>query len=217
MTEMILKSVQARKTFPSVGGDVVAVAEVDLKVKSSEFVGLYGPSGCGKSTFLLMAGGLMEPTSGEILVAGQNIYQMDASYRSGFRAENIGFLFQQFHLIPYLNVLENVLTPALAGNVDNAEDKARELLKHFSLDHRLTHVPSKLSTGEQQRVALVRALLRSPKLLLADEPTGNLDTDNSKTVLDFLDEFAKSGGAVVMATHDPAALERTTRSISLKN
>ena len=217
MTEMILKSVQARKTFPSVGGDVVAVAEVDLEVKSSEFVGLYGPSGCGKSTFLLMAGGLMEPTSGEILVAGQNIYQMDASYRSGFRAENIGFLFQQFHLIPYLNVLENVLTPTLAGNVDNAEDKARELLKHFSLDHRLTHVPSKLSTGEQQRVALVRALLRSPKLLLADEPTGNLDTDNSKTVLDYLDEFAKSGGAVVMATHDPAALERTSRSISLKN
>ena len=158
----------------------------------------------------------MEPTSGGISVAGQSLYQLDASQRSDFRAQNIGFLFQQFHLIPYLNVLENVLTPTLAGDLENAEEKARVLLKRFSLDHRLTHVPSKLSTGEQQRVALVRALLRSPKLLLADEPTGNLDAENSKEVLDYLDEFAKSGGAVVMATHDPVALERTSRSIQLR-
>ena len=215
MTDIILKCENARKAFPAAGGEVVAVSGVDLEVMSGEFVALYGASGCGKSTLLLMAGGLMEPTSGQISVRGQGLYKLDASQRSNFRAQNIGFLFQQFHLIPYLNVLENVLTPTLAGDVENAEDKARELLKRFSLDHRLTHTPSKLSTGEQQRVALVRALLRSPKLLLADEPTGNLDTQNSQAVLDCLDEFAKSGGAVVMATHDPAALERTSRSVSL--
>ena len=215
MTEVVLKCESVKKAFPSVEGEVVAVSDVSLEVKSGEFIGLYGASGCGKSTLLLMAGGLMEPSSGQVTVSGEKLYQMDASQRSKFRAENIGFLFQQFHLIPYLNVLENVLTPTLAGELDNAEDKAKELLKRFSLDHRLTHVPSKLSTGEQQRVALVRALLRSPKLLLADEPTGNLDTENSKDVLDYLDEFAKSGGAVVMATHDPAALQRTSRSIQL--
>ena len=215
MTDIILKCEKAGKTFPSAGGEVVAVSEVDLEVSGGEFLGLYGASGCGKSTLLLMVGGLMEPTSGEISVDGQDLYKMDASQRSDFRAQNIGFLFQQFHLIPYLNVMENVLTPTLAGDLENAEDKARELLKRFSLDRRLTHIPSKLSTGEQQRVALVRALLRSPKLLLADEPTGNLDAENSKVVLDYLDEFAKSGGAVVMATHDPAALERTSRSIKL--
>ena len=216
MTDIILKCEKAQKTFPSAGGDVVAVSGMDLEVRGGEFVGLFGASGCGKSTLLLMAGGLMEPTSGAVSVVGQNLYQLDASQRSDFRAQNIGFLFQQFHLIPYLNVLENVLTPTLAGDLENAEEKARVLLKRFSLDHRLTHVPSKLSTGEQQRVALVRALLRSPKLLLADEPTGNLDAENSKEVLDYLDEFAKSGGAVVMATHDPVALERTSRSIQLR-
>ncbi len=216
MTDIVLKCEKVRKTFPAPGEDVLAVSEMDLEVGAGEFVGLFGASGCGKSTLLLMSGGLMEPTSGNVEVLGKSLYQASETERSAFRANNIGFLFQQFHLVPYLNVLENVLAPTLAGDLPNARESAIDLLKQFSLDHRLDHVPSKLSTGEQQRVAFVRSILRKPKLLLADEPTGNLDAENSNEVLNYLDEFAKSGGAVVMATHDPVALERSSRSIQLR-
>ena len=157
----------------------------------------------------------MEPTAGQMEVLGKFLYQTCNAELSSFRADNIGFLFQQFHLVPYLNVLENVLAPTLAGDLPDARETALHLLKRFSLDHRLTHIPSKLSTGEQQRVAFVRAILRKPKLLLADEPTGNLDADNSQALLDYLENFAKDGGAVVMATHDPKAMERASRSVRL--
>ena len=215
MTEPILQCVNSGKTFPSQSGEVTALSGANLEVSAGEFVGLFGASGCGKSTLLLMAGGLMVPTTGTIQVCGQDPYSMDPSARATFRAENIGFLFQQFHLVPYLDVLENVLVPTLAGEIPAARERAAELLSKFSLGHRLAHRPSQLSTGEQQRVAFVRAILRKPKLLIADEPTGNLDAENSKAILDFIDQYVKEGGAAVMATHDPAALERTSRSIKL--
>ena len=215
MTELVLQCEKVRKTFPAPGEDVLAVPELDLQANAGEFVGLFGASGCGKSTLLLMAGGLMEPTSGQLEVLGKPLYQISEAERSSFRANNIGFLFQQFHLVPYLNVLDNVLAPTLAGDLPDPKETAIDLLKRFSLDHRLSHVPSKLSTGEQQRVAFVRAILRKPQLLLADEPTGNLDAENSKAVLDYLHEYAQSGGAVVMATHDPVAIERTSTSVKM--
>jgi len=215
MTDIVLKCEKVRKTFPAPGEDVLAVSEMDLEVGAGEFVGLFGASGCGKSTLLLMSGGLMEPTSGNVEVLGKSLYQASETERSAFRANNIGFLFQQFHLVPYLNVLENVLAPTLAGDLPNARESAIDLLKQFSLDHRLDHVPSKLSTGEQQRVAFVRSILRKPKILLADESTGNLDAENSQAILDYIDGFVKEGGAAIMASHDLAALEWTQRSVKL--
>ena len=136
--------------------------------------------------------------------------------RATFRGERIGFVFQQFHLIPYLDVLDNVLIGELAADDDeNLQDRARQLLEQFNLGHRLHHTPSRLSVGEQQRVALARALLRSPKLVLADEPTGNLDTENSAIILEHLAGFAKDGGAVLMVTHDDRARAAANRSIEL--
>lgn len=215
MTEPILKCDNIGKTFPSPSGEVTAVSGASLEAGAGEFIGLFGASGCGKSTLLLVAGGLMEPSSGSVQVCGKNPYSLDPAARAAFRAENIGFLFQQFHLVPYLSVLENVLAPTLATNVPDAETRADELLQKFSLGHRTSHRPSQLSTGEQQRVAFVRAILTQPKLLIADEPTGNLDAENSQAILDYIDGFVKEGGTAVMATHDPAALERTQRSVKL--
>ena len=215
MSEAILDCKGLRKVFSNNGAEVEALGEITLSASPGEFIGLFGPSGCGKSTFLLVAGGLLAPTSGSLQVCGKNPYAMDSSARAAFRATNVGFLFQQFHLIPYLDVLGNVLAPTLASSLPHAEDRARQLLDKFQLRHRLNHVPSKLSTGEQQRVALIRSILREPRLLFADEPTGNLDKENGTLVLDFLEGFAKDGGTVLMATHDSEALQRTTRSVEL--
>lgn len=211
----VLQCDNLRKVFSNNGTDVEALANVSFQADAGEFISLFGPSGCGKSTLLLIAGGLLVPSSGALQVCGQDPYLLNASARANFRAEHIGFLFQQFHLVPYLNVLDNVLAPTLAGDFPDAEHRARGLLDRFQLAHRLTHIPARLSTGEQQRVALVRAILRRPKLLFADEPTGNLDQENSTLVLDYLNEFATDGGTVVMATHDPYAMEQSGRTVQL--
>ena len=145
---------------------------------------------------------------------------MSSDARSNFRAANIGFVFQQFHLVPYLSVLENVLAPAIATRGtpnDVAFNRARSLVVQFGLEHRIDHVPGELSSGERQRTALARALLNSPKLLLADEPTGNLDEENAELVLNHLAEFAAGGGAVLLVTHDPKAAAKAGRTVFLKD
>tara|TARA_A100001037_G_scaffold250685_1_gene233842 strand:- start:86 stop:742 length:657 start_codon:yes stop_codon:yes gene_type:complete len=216
MSESILECSDLRRVFSSNGAEVEALAAFSFSARAGEFVSLFGPSGCGKTTLLLVAGGLLAPTSGTLQVCGENPYALSSSARAAFRARNIGFLFQQFHLVAYLDVLDNVLAPTLAGPFPNAEERARELLDKFQLGHRLHHVPAKLSTGEQQRVALVRSLLRKPRILYADEPTGNLDKDNAALVLDHLEAFAQDGGTVLMATHDSEALQRTTCRVELE-
>ena len=138
-----------------------------------------GPSGCGKSTLLLLAGGLLAPESGSVQIAGEEPYSLTADAHSKFRTKNIGFIFQQFHLIPYLSVLDNVLAPSIATGSTGSEQRARELIDQFGLSHRLEHTPGELSSGERQHAALARALLNQPKVLLADEPTGNLDAENA--------------------------------------
>jgi ABC-type lipoprotein export system ATPase subunit len=188
---------------------------ISLTVAPGEFVAVQGPSGCGKTTLLLAAGGLLQPSSGLVLVNGQDPYALSPEDRARFRAAHLGFVFQQFHLIPYLSVLDNVLAPCIALPPAGAGDRACELIAHFGLEDRALHVPAELSTGERQRVALARALLNRPKLLLADEPTGNLDRDNARIVLGYLAEFAKSGGAVLLVTHDAAAAEFAQRTLRL--
>ena len=223
MTNPVLQITDATKHFAAGGGgeNVRAIDGVSFNAAAGDFVALHGASGCGKSTLLLMAGGLLSPDSGEISIAGENPYALSPDARAAFRAAHVGFVFQQFHLIPFLDVLDNVLICELAGlNGDEKDaglrDRARALLEKFNLGHRMDHVPSKLSIGEQQRVALARALLREPKLILADEPTGNLDAENSEVILKHLSEFAASGdGAVLMVTHDDRAKDAASRSLEM--
>ncbi len=211
-----VKAESLHKRFVTGEGEVRAVDDVSFEVRAGDFVALHGPSGCGKSTLLLMAGGLLSPDEGLVEIAGKNPYQLNAEGRAAFRARHVGFVFQQFHLIPYLNVLDNVLVGEMAGQGKaSLSDQARGLLEKFNIGHRLHHVPSKLSIGEQQRVALARALLREPELVLADEPTGNLDQENSAIILQHLAGFADEGGAVIMVTHDDRARAAAKTSMHL--
>ncbi|NQT21672.1 MAG: ATP-binding cassette domain-containing protein, partial [Planctomycetes bacterium] len=152
-------------------GTVRALDGVSFGLAQGEFVAVRGPSGCGKTTLLLVCGGLLQPSGGQVTVAGENPYRLPPDKRSRLRAGTMGFVFQQFHLVPYLTVLENVLTPFLAQPGPGAADHARELILRFDLESRINHTPAELSTGERQRTALARAILNRPKLLLADEPT----------------------------------------------
>ena len=216
MTDLILEVTNVHKTFAGTNGSSVkAVEGVDLEARAGEFLALRGPSGCGKSTLLFVTGGLLRPDEGKVEIAGQSLYEQDAAKQASIRASQVGFVFQQFHLVPYLNALDNVLAPTLARAIPDATEKANALLETFGLSDRRGHVPSTLSVGEQQRVALARALLPEPKLLLADEPTGNLDPENANAILARLGDFAAAGGAVIMVTHDDRAAEHATRSIQM--
>jgi ABC-type lipoprotein export system ATPase subunit len=159
----------------------------------------------------LIAGGLLAPDSGNVTIAGENPYAVAADVRARFRAAHVGFVFQQFHLVPYLTVLDNVLAASIATRAADARQRAEELLAKFGLQSRAHHVPGELSTGERQRTALARALLNRPKLILADEPTGNLDRENAATVLRSLKEFTDAGGSVLLVTHDEFALPFANR------
>jgi putative ABC transport system ATP-binding protein len=214
---MLVDIQDARKTYQGASGQVLAVDGVSLSVDGGEFVAVQGPSGCGKSTMLLIAGGLLTPESGSVQIGGEDPYALTADARSKFRADNIGFVFQQFHLVPYLSVLDNALAPSIATGAKDAEQRARDLLDQFGLAHRLEHTPGELSSGERQRTALARALLNEPKVLLADEPTGNLDTENATEVLKHLRKFAASGGAVLLVTHDAQAATTADRVIHLRD
>jgi ABC-type lipoprotein export system ATPase subunit len=195
---------------------VRALEAVSLQVNEGEFVVVQGPSGSGKTTLLLVAGGLLAPTEGRVEYDSSDVYSLSQSQRDALRASRIGFVFQQFHLISYLDVRENVLAPSLAcPEPAGAEERARELLARFNLTERERHFPAELSTGERQRVCLARALLNRPNLLLADEPTGNLDRENAKIVLDCLGDFARAGGAVLMATHSREAAACGDRQLVL--
>ena len=199
----ILELENVTKTYHPPGRDkVVALNGVSLQVEPGAFKVVTGHSGSGKTTLLLAAGGLLRPDPGTIRVDGEDLYRLNAEERARFRAANIGFVFQQFHLISFLTVLENILAPTLAVTGHQAEERARALADEFGLSHRLDHPPSELSTGERQRVAMARALLNEPAVVLADEPTGNLDESNSTLVLKHLRDYADRGGAVLMATHD---------------
>jgi ABC-type lipoprotein export system ATPase subunit len=202
---MLLQTRHLTKRYARPSGEVIALADVHLTLSAGEFVAVQGASGSGKTTLLLVVAGLLRPDAGKVWLDGQDLYRLPSSKRAELRARRVGMVFQQFHLIPYLTVLGNVRLPQLAGPVAGGEQRAHELIDQFGLSDRIDHVPADLSTGERQRVALARALLHRPALLLADEPTGNLDTDNSAAVLRALRAFAEQGGAVLLVTHNPDA------------
>ena len=214
----VLELNQVAKAHDSGNGQrVQALDGVSLSVEAGDFVAGRGPSGSGKTTLLLIAGGLLAPDQGVVSIGGRDLGSMSAEGRARFRAENVGFVFQQFHLIPYLSVLHNVMTPAVAANIADAPERAEKLIAQFGLRSRAHHPTARLSTGERQRTALARALLNRPKLLLADEPTGNLDADNAGGVMAGLSDFAKNGGAVLLVTHDDNAAARADRVVLLKD
>ena len=186
---------------------IFALDNVSLRAGQGEFVVVRGASGSGKTTLLLVAGGLLKPNSGKILINDVDIYDLTSEERAIFRANNIGFVFQQYHLIPYLTILENVKLPMLANKSIIPDNDVIELIDSLGLKERLYHTPGELSAGEKQRTALARALLFKPKILLADEITGNLDLDNAKIVMDSLTNFTSSGGTVLLVTHDSTASE----------
>ncbi|MHC4116324.1 MAG: ABC transporter ATP-binding protein [Planctomycetota bacterium] len=203
------------RSFDGTHEQVQALSEVSFSLKPGELLAVRGPSGCGKTTLLLIAGGLLSPSSGRMILDGKNPYELSPERRSGLRAQTIGFVFQQFHLIPYLTVRQNIQVASLAVPANEAAERTQELITHFGLDDRADHVPAKLSTGERQRTALARALLNHPKVILADEPTGNLDEDNAQTVLGYLSQYVTDGGCVLLVTHDVRAAEHATRTLQM--
>jgi len=196
-------------------GEVRALDGVTFSVERGEFVVAQGPSGSGKSTLLLTVGGMVHPTKGQVVVDGKDLYAMNGSDRAKFRAENVGFVFQMFHLVPYLTVIENVLLPS--GGETAARTEAEGLLERLSMSSRLRHKPAELSAGERQRTAIARALLNRPKMLLADEPTGNLDPENSAAVMGYLSEFHRDGGTVIVVSHESAAADYAQRVVQLRD
>jgi putative ABC transport system ATP-binding protein len=215
-SDVILTLDKAGKTFAGPAGPVRALADVSLELRRGELAAVEGPSGSGKSTLLLLAGGLMKPTEGSVGLNGRSWSARSEEPDAAWRARQAGFVFQQFHLIPYLTVFENIMTAALAAGVAGAEIRALELAAAFGLESRLRHVPAALSAGEQQRTALARALLNRPPLILADEPTGNLDRENGRLVIGALRDYVTQGGAVVLVTHDSEAASGAQRRFFLK-
>lgn len=205
------------KWFDGPDGRVIAVRDVDLSINSGDFVAVRGPSGCGKTTLLLMAGMLLKPSEGNVLIEGVNPYEMEYEARCQLRAMKIGFVFQQFFLIPYLSVLENVMVSAGAYPRKDARERAMQLIQKLNLEPRANHIPSQLSAGECQRTALARALFNEPNLLLADEPTGNLDRSNSEVVLNIMRDFAKAGGTVLLVTHQEYAASYARQVLVMEN
>lgn len=202
----------------SAGGDVNILRGIDLSIAAGESVGVVGPSGSGKSTMMMVIAGLERLTGGTVAVAGQDLAALDEDALARFRRANVGIVFQAFHLIPTMNALENVAVPLEFAGDANAFDVARESLETVGLGHRLDHYPSQLSGGEQQRVAIARAFAPRPRLLLADEPTGNLDGETGANIIETLFELSAQGDTTLMLiTHDPAIAARCERVVHLRD
>lgn len=214
--ELVYEAIGLKKQYDN--GKVAALRGVDFQIRQGEFVAIVGPSGCGKSTLLQMLGSLANPSEGILNYRGNSI--SDMADPSEYRAHEIGFVFQSFHLLPTFTVSENVQIPMFEGKFSRSEraERAGELLKSVGLDHRLGHFPSELSGGERQRVAIARGLANHPSVVLADEPTGNLDSENAKQIIELLLQLHRDlGVTLVLVTHDLAIAELATRTIRMKD
>ncbi|MBO4526151.1 MAG: ABC transporter ATP-binding protein [Victivallales bacterium] len=207
------------KTFSLAGGTIEVIKNLSLDLPKGEWLALTGPSGCGKTTLLHILAGLDRPTSGDILLDGQNIAKMSSSALTKLRKKRIGFVFQSYHLFPELSALENAALPALQWGVNRNQvyENAKKWLETFGLATRLNHRPRELSGGEQQRVAIARSLINNPDIILADEPTGNLDAKAAQGIIDIL-QHVRSGESktLIMVTHDLNLAKQANRVIELK-
>ena len=213
----MIKVTNLSKVFRTEEIETTALNEVSFEINEGEFVAIMGPSGCGKSTLLNILGLLDNPTGGSYELLGQEVANLKERERTKFRKGNLGFVFQSFNLIDELNVFENVELPLKYLNIGAAERKQRvtEILKRMNISHRSHHFPQQLSGGQQQRVAIARAVVSNPKLVLADEPTGNLDSKNGKEVMDLLTELNSEGTTIVMVTHSQKDASVAQRIINL--
>ena len=207
------------KSYETGGEQVHALVDVTLHIERGEFISVMGPSGSGKSTLLTILGGLNHPTQGDVLVDDISIYRLPMEKLADFRREYVGFIFQSFQLIPYLTVVENVMLPLSITDTPNQEQRriADDLLERTGLKGKGKRLPDQLSGGEQERVAIARALANSPPLLLADEPTGNLDSKAGKEIMELFKALNDEGQTLVMVTHNPENMAFSTRTINLRD
>jgi putative ABC transport system ATP-binding protein len=205
-------------TAAAASGPVQVLRGVDLSVAAGEAVGIVGPSGSGKTSLLMLLAGLERPTAGRLTVAGRDLTGLDEDALARFRRDEVGIVFQAFHLVPTMTALENVAIPLEFAGRRDAFDRAADALKEVGLGHRLEHYPGQMSGGEQQRVALARAVVAEPRLILADEPTGNLDRATGSVVMDLLFGLrARHGTTLLLITHDPALAERCGRQVRIED
>lgn len=214
----MLKLSSLKKTYNQGSQNIEIFEDLNFYVKEGERVAIMGKSGSGKSTLLSLISGIIKPDSGEISLNATSYKDLKESDLNDFRATNIGFIFQNFHLVSYLNALENVMLPAKVCNITNPKEKAIQLLKSVGLSHRLEHLPSELSGGEKQRVAIARALIHNPKIILADEPSGNLDEETGISVMDALFELIKKNNTtLILVTHSKEVAQRCEKTYELSS
>ncbi len=213
----MIKTEKLKKVFRTEEVETTALNDIDMEVSDGEFLAVMGPSGCGKSTLLNILGLLDNPTNGKYWFNGVEVSRHKERQRTNFRKGNIGFVFQSFNLIDELNVFENVELPLLYLRMKSSERKRKvnEILDRMQISHRKKHFPQQLSGGQQQRVAVARAVVTNPRLILADEPTGNLDSKNGEEVMELLEELNKEGTTIVMVTHSPSYADRASRIMHL--
>jgi len=211
----MIRCEEITKTFCKNGSKVLSLDRFTMDIRDGEFIAVRGPSGSGKTTLLLTLGGMQRPSGGRVQFDEHDLYALSAKERASLRSRRVGFVFQMFHLVPYLDLLSNVLLASPIKPGKGERKRASELLEKFGLSNRIDHRPDELSAGERQRLAVARALLNRPKILLADEPTGNLDPDNAAVVIDHFVQFHQSGGTVVLVTHGTAADDFANRTIRL--
>ena len=207
---------EVTKIFRKNGSEVTSLDRFTADIGAGEFVAVRGPSGSGKTTLLLTLGGMQRPSAGLVQFSGRDLYGLSPADRAGLRSGEIGFVFQMFHLVPYLDLMGNVLLASPGKPGPAVRKRAGELLDKLGLTERVSHRPGELSAGERQRLAVARALLNRPKLILADEPTGNLDPENAAEVVRHLAKFHQAGGTVVLVTHGTAADTHADRILRLK-
>lgn len=218
--DVLLQTKDITRVFKQGGESLAVLNNVEVQIKSGEMVALVGPSGSGKSTFLQTVGLLDRPTSGQLIINGEDIAKASDEKRTQMRRDYLGFVYQFHYLLPEFSAIENVVIPQMIAGVKrkDAMEQAEEMLTKLGLSHRLSHRPATLSGGEQQRVAIARALANKPKLLLADEPTGNLDPETSESVFEILIDLVKQQGiGAIIATHNMQIAERMTRIMEIKN
>ena len=205
------------KSYERRGQTVIALADASLEINDRDFVAVVGPSGSGTTTLLSLLGGMLAPTSGKVLLGGQSLYDLSLAERTALRGTSIGFVFQSFNLVPWLTACENVQVPLMLARepADLQKSRALELLERVGLSDRTDHRPAELSQGQQQRVALARTLANNPRVILADEPTGNLDAETRQQVMTYLTEFHNEGCTIVMVTHDQSTAAFANRTVRL--
>jgi len=215
----LIEAKKISKIYESAGETVNALMDIDLNIERGEFISIMGPSGSGKSTLLTILGGLNHPTKGELIVDEISVYKLPMERLADFRREFIGFIFQSFQLIPYLTVIENVMLPLSITDKSNKEQlrMAEEILEKIGLKGKEKRLPDQLSGGEQERVAIARALVNSPPILLADEPTGNLDSKIGREIMNLFKDLNKEGQTIIIVTHNPENTVFSTRTLFLKD